>query len=259
VRSRLYTGEVAHHRVRPKRNEFRYGIYFLLLDLAELDELDGDLRLFGHGHRAWTELRDRDHGPRDGSPLRPWIDGELARADIDLEGGSVLLLTFPRTGPFGFYPVSFWYCYHADGILRAVLAEVQNTFGEHHNYLLHDHGRPLDLANRPEVTKSFHVSPFIEMDARYRFHFTEPGLGYVEGDPLDVRIYDEVRGELLLVAQVRLKAEELSDASIGRALRRFGPMSLRAGALILFQAGRLLAKGIRWLPKPDPTDEETTL
>jgi DUF1365 family protein len=259
MRSRLYTGEVLHHRVRPKRNEFRYRIWFLLVDLAELDELDARLRRFGHNRSARAVLRDADHGPRDGTPLRPWMDAVLARAGVDLAGGAVLLLTFPRWGWFGFYPVSFWYCYHADGSLRAVMAEVRSTFGEHHDYLLHEGGVPLDLSQRPEVVKSMHVSPFIEMDARYRFHLMDPGLETVPEAPLEVRIYDEVKGGLLLVAQVRLTAEELTDDSIARAFRRLGPMPLRAGVLILFQAGRLLAKGIRWLPRPDPADEEITL
>jgi len=259
VRSRLYTGEVLHHRVRPKRNEFRYRIWWLFVDLAELDALDARLRRFGHNRRATAVLRDADHGPRDGSPLRPWLDGLLGRAGVDLAGGPVFLLAFPRWGAFGFYPVSFWYCYHADGALMAVMAEVQNTFGEHHNYLLHDDGRPLDLSRRPETAKSMHVSPFIEMDARYKFHLTDPGIDARASDPLDVRIYDEVKGELLLVAQVRLEAMELSDANIADCMRRLGPMPLRASVLILLQAGRLLAKGMRWLPKPPPSSEETTL
>jgi DUF1365 family protein len=259
VRSRLYTGEVLHHRVRPKRNEFRYRVWFLLVDLAELDDLDARLARFGHNRSASAVVRDADHGPRDGSPLRPWIDVTLGRAGVDLEGGPVFLLAFPRWGPFGFYPVSFWYCYHADGSLRAVLVEVRNTFGDHHEYLLHDDGRKLDLTRRPEAVKAMHVSPFIEMDARYRFHLTDPGVETEPGSPLDIRIYDEVRGELLLVAQVKLHAQELTDGSISRTLRRLGPMPLRAGVLILYQAGRLLAKGMRWLPRPVPPDEEISL
>jgi DUF1365 family protein len=234
-------------------------VWFLFVDLAELDDLDARLSRFGHNRSAGAVVRDADHGPRDGSPLRPWIDEALARADVDLEGGPVFLLAFPRWGPFGFYPASFWYCYHADGSLRAVLVEVRNTFGDHHDYLLHDSGRPLDLSRRHVAVKAMHVSPFIEMDARYRFHLTDPGVEAEPGSPLDIRIYDEVRGELLLVAQVKLHAEELTDRSISRTLWRLGPMPLRAGALILFQAGRLLAKGIRWLPRPAVPDEEITL
>ena len=76
---------------------------------------------------------------------------------------------------FGFYPVSMWYCFHADGTPRAVLAEVHNTFGGRHNYLLHNGGDVFDLSSKPTVDKVFSVSPFIPMDARYEFRLTEPG------------------------------------------------------------------------------------
>lgn len=254
MKSALYTGFVTHERKIPVRNRFRYGIYFLYLDLGELEELDRSLRLFGHDHFALMQLRDRDHGPLDGSPLRPWIDSLLGRAGIDLEGGHVGLLTFPRVLGFGFYPISFWFCFHADGTARAVLAEVHNTFGEHHNYLLHKGGEVMDLANdRPRVTKVFHVSPFIEMDAKYEFHFTEPA------EKLAISIYDHVKGPLLLVASVDLKREPLTDRSIFRTFLRYGPMSLRAWLLIHFQAIKIFAKRVRYVPHPKPPEEDTSL
>lgn len=254
MNSALYVGTVAHERKIPRRNAFRYSIYFLYADLDELDELDRDLKLFGHDRRALVMLRDRDHGPRDGSPLRPWIDELLGRAGIDLEGGRVCLLTFPRVLGFGFYPVSFWYCFHADGTVRAVLAEVHNTFGEHHNYLLHDGGAPMDLAHeRPQARKVFHVSPFIEMDARYEFHFTVPG------EKLAVSIYDYVKGPLLLVASIGLTRHELTDRELRRTVLRLGPMSARAWLLIHFQALRIVAKRIRYIPKAPLPPEETSL
>ena len=253
MRSRLYTGIVHHERKIPRRNAFRYGVYFLYADLDELDELDRSLRLFAHNRWGLLALRDRDHGPRDGSPLRPWMDALLARAGVDLEGGRVCLLTFPRVLGFGFYPVSFWYCFHADGTPRAILAEVHNTFGDHHNYLLHAGGTPLDWKTRPEVIKAFHVSPFIEMDARYEFHFSEPG------DTLSASIYDYVKGPLLLIAGVSLRARELTDAAILKTVLRYGPMSLRAWLLIHFQALRIVAKRIPYIPRTPPPDEETSL
>ncbi|MDO8963019.1 MAG: DUF1365 domain-containing protein [Coriobacteriia bacterium] len=257
MRSRLYTGWVEHHRTRPVRNEFRYQVYFLLTDLAELDDWAARSKVLGRD-RGLLRLRDRDHGPRDGTPLRPWIDTVLAADSIDLAGGSVLLLAFPRSLGFGFYPASFWYCYHADGRLRAILVEVQNTYGEHHNYLLHDGGAPMDLSHRPTVNKVFHVSPFIPMDARYRFHFTDPGLAFAEGDPLEIRIYDEVEGSLLLTAGIALEAREATDEALRSIVSTLGPMPLRAGALIGYQALRLLAKGVKWLPHPQTTAQETT-
>ncbi len=253
MRSALYTGHVMHDRREPKRNRFKYGIYFLYADLAELEELDASLERFGHNHRALVSFYDADHGPRDGTALRPWIDELLGRAGVDLAGGHVAILCFPRVMGFKFYPVSFWYCFHEDGSLRAVLAEVQNTFGDHHNYLLHDHGKPMDWGARPEVTKVFHVSPFIEMDARYEFHFTEPG------DSLAASIYDYVKGPLLLVAAVAVHREELTDQALSRAVRRYGPMSARAFVLIHLQALKIVAKRIRYVPRTPPPKEETSL
>jgi len=253
VNSCLYTGIVHHQRVRPKVNSFEYGIYFLYLDLAELDELDASLKRFGHNHGGLAQFRDRDHGPGDGSPLRPWIDELLGRAGIDLEGGRVCVLTFPRVLGFNFYPASFWYCFHADGTPRAVLAEVHNTFGGHHNYLLHNHGEVFDWNTHPTAIKVFSVSPFIPLDAHYEFHFTEPG------DELSVGIYDYVEGPLLLIAGVDLTAQPLTDEAIGKTVRKYGPMSLRAWLLIHWQALRIVSKGIRYIPpRPDPP-EETSL
>jgi uncharacterized protein len=252
VNSRLYTGFVAHTRVRPKKNAFRYQVYYLYLDLGELDELDSTLAKFSHNGRALARFLDADHGPRDGSPLRPWIDQLLAGRDIDLAGGRVCILTFPRVLGFGFYPVSFWYCFHADGSPRAVLAEVHNTFGGHHNYLLHNHGDVFDWSSRPTAEKIFSVSPFVAMDARYEFAFSEPG------DTLNVTLRDFVEGPLLLTTSLQLTAEPLTDAGIRRVVRRFGPISARAWVLIHLQAIRIVSKGIRYIPpSPDP-EEETT-
>ncbi len=251
--SRIYVGTVAHQRLRPKRNSFEYGIWFLYLDLDELAELDRTLKLFGHNDGKRVRLYDRDHGPRDGTALRPWIDGVLAQAGVHLEGGRVRLLTFARAWGFSFFPASFWYCFHADGTLRAILVEVNNTFGGHHDYLLHDSGEPLDLSREQLATKVFHVSPFIAMDARYRFRFVNPA------ESLHIRIHDDVEGELLLVAGVDLNERPLTDAELRRVFRRFGPMPLRAATLILWQALRLIAKGMRLLPNPGPPKEEVSL
>jgi DUF1365 family protein len=252
MNSRMYTGIVSHERRIPRRNAFRYGIYFLFLDLDELDALDSRLRLFGHNRLGLFELRDAEHGPRDGSPLRPWIDQVLAHVGIDLTGGRVYLLTFPRALGFKFYPIALWYCYDADGIPVAVLAEVQNTFGQHHNYLLHNCGEKFEFGHKTEKTKALHVSPFIEMDARYEFRLSEPG------EKLSVGIYDYVKGPLLLVAALALERRELTDGAILKAFLRYGPMSLRAWLLIHLQALKIVSKGIRYIRRPSPPDRETS-
>ncbi len=254
MNSRIYTGYVTHQRTGPVRNRFRYRIYFTYLDLAELGELDRTLRRFSYNRAGVFSFHDRDHGPRDGSALRPWIDGLLARAGIDLDGGAVRLLTFPRVLGFRFYPVSLWYCFHRDGTPRAVLAEVHNTVGDRHNYLLHNGGAPFDWSGSPEAVKAFWVSPFIPVgDARYVFHFTEPG------ETLSLSLLDYVHGELVLTASLDLAAEPLTDPALMRRLWRRGPMSAVAFALILWQFVRLLSKGARFLGHTPPPAEETSL
>ncbi len=252
--SRIYRGTVAHERTPPHANRFRYGIYFLFVDIEDLEGLDARLRLFGHNRAAPVSLHDRDHGPHDGTALRPWMERLLSSADIELEGGRIFLLTFPRVFGFRFYPVSFWFCHHVDGSVRAVLAEVRNTFGGHHNYLLHDGGAPMDLAKiRPGKAKAFHVSPFIGMGARYEFRLSEPS------DELTLSIHDYVDGPLLLVASLSLRAAPLTDRELARTVLRFGPMPMRAWVLIHYQALKLLAKGVRFAPAPpDDPKEDTT-
>jgi DUF1365 family protein len=248
----LYIGTVGHVRMRPRRNAFRYGLYFLWAEVDGLDRLARSRRLFSHGGRGLFTLNDLDHGPRDGTPLRPWMEAILRRAGIDIEGGPVMLLAFPRVLRGRFYPVSFWYCYHPDGSVRAILAEVNNTFRQHHNYLLHNGGAPIDWTKALHAVKVFHVSPFIPMDARYEFQFSPPG------ERLSISLLDVVEGTPLLLAQVDLERRPLSDAEMLRAFLRYGPMSARAWLLIRWQALRLIRLRIRYLRKPPLPAEETT-
>lgn len=252
TRPALYVGKVGHTRTRPRHNAFRYGLYFVWVDIDAVDPLDDSLRFFSHNDGGLFSLHDVDHGPRDGSALRPWIDGVLARAGIDTRGGPVMLLAFPRVFGGRFYPVSFWYCYHPDGSVRAILAEVNNTFKQHHNYVLHNDGDPIDWRRRLHATKVFHVSPFIPMDARYEFEFSPPGAR------LAVSLLDVVEGSPLLLAQVKLERRPLTDARILRTLFRYGPMSARAWILIRWQALRLLRLRIRYLRKPPLPAQDTT-
>jgi len=253
MNSRIYSGTVSHKRSGKIANEFRYGIYFLLLDLDEVAELSAQFSEFAYNGKAKMSVWDEDHGPHDGSALRPWIEGIVSGVGIDLVGGKVLLLTFPRVAGFKFFPVSFWYCYSADGVLRAVLAEVQNTYRDRHNYLIHASGEPLHLDQSYTHNKVFFVSPFIPIDGiSYSFKFTEPG------DNLKASIIDIASEGTLLVASIDLQAEPITDESIQRVVRELGPVSFRAQLLIYWQALRLLAKRARFYPHPKPPGEETT-
>ena len=170
LRSALYWGRVMHQRMAPKKHRFRYRVFSLLFDIDELERLDRELPLFGYNRFSLYSFNDRDHGPCDGSPMRPWIESKLAEAYIDLEGGRIQILCMPRVMGHTFNPISVWFCYGKDERLRAVLYEVHNTFGDRHSYLV-----PItenEAQNRVlhhDAVKQLYVSPFMPVSGGYSF------------------------------------------------------------------------------------------
>ena len=120
LRSALYVGEVAHYRLRPKRHRLRYKVFYLLLDLDEIDAVTGTLRLFSRNRFNLFGFHDGDHGDRTTEPLRGQIEGHLRRAGVET-GGPIRLLTMPRMLGYVFNPLSIYYCHRADGSMAAVL------------------------------------------------------------------------------------------------------------------------------------------
>ncbi|HEX6144319.1 MAG TPA: DUF1365 domain-containing protein, partial [Geminicoccaceae bacterium] len=160
--SGLYVGKVMHHRLRPFRHRFVYRVFTLLLDLDRLGEVDRDTRLFGVERVRLLSFRARDHGPRDGSALRPWVEQELTAAGLGWRPARILLLAFPRLLGYVFNPISLYYCYRPDGRLGAVVHEVKNTFGGQRAYTLAVAGeRAPGEPIRQACAKDFYVSPFI--------------------------------------------------------------------------------------------------
>jgi DUF1365 family protein len=241
-----------HRRLFPVSYRFVYRVFSLLLDIDRLPGTAARLRLFSHNRFNLMSLHDRDHGPRDGTPLRPWIERQLRGHGIDLQGGPVLLLCFPRILGYAFNPLSLWYCHHRDGTLRAVLCEVRNTFGEMHGYLLHDDGAAMGWPVRAGRRKVFHVSPFISMHARYEFLLTCPG------DRLGVCVHEYQDDRLLLVATQRAAGRPLTDAAIASALARYPLMTFEVMAMIHWQALKIWLKGATFYPKPSPPEREVT-
>lgn len=228
-------------------HRFDYRVFALLLDLDDLAGVAGRLRLFGYNRRALLSFHDRDHGPRDGRPLRPWIEARLAESGIDAQGGPIRILCYPRLWGYVFNPLSVYFCHAADGRLAAVVYEVHNTFADAHSYVLpvaadHHAGAPI----RQACDKCLHVSPFIPMDARYHFRLSEPA------ERLALTIRETVAGQDLLVAAVVGRRRPLTDASLLRAVLAHPLMTMKVIAAIHWQALRLWAKGVRVPRRPPP-------
>jgi len=153
---------------------------------------------------------------------------------------------------YTFNPLAIWYCRHRDGSLRAVLLEVSNTFGERHGYLLHDNGAPLAWPVRQARAKCFHVSPFVGMQAEYRFRLSEPG------GRLEIGIRELQDDRLMLVAAQVGRAEPFTSASLLRALLAVPFLTLKIMAMIHWQALKIWLRGATFFPKPTPPREEVS-
>ena len=233
MRSGLYTGTVMHARTIPAENVFSYGVCFFMLDLDEVPALDRQLRLFGWNRPNLVTLRDADH-----------IDVRAYLAEHGIEADRILLLTNLRVLGYVFNPVSFYYCYRG-GELACIVAEVSNTFGERLPYLLSpDNQVPDERRFSYEHGKRLHVSPFFSLEQGYRWWFTEPG------DEVHVRIDLSEDGGRPFHATLQGRRQELTNASLARALVRYPLMPQRVISLIHLQAVKLWLKRVPFFHKP---------
>jgi uncharacterized protein len=139
----LYPSLVMHRRLVAPLYRFVYRVFYIVWDIDRIDEAVSGLRLMSRNRFNVLAIHDRDHGSGAPGGLRSWAETLLQSAGITLDGGRIRLLAFPRLFGFAFNPISMWYCEHRDGTLRAVIAEVRNTFGEKHCYLLASGGEPM--------------------------------------------------------------------------------------------------------------------
>lgn len=249
--AQMIRGDVMHERVRPSQNRFVYPVFCLRLNLARLNEI----RAFGFGINRLrpVSIFTADYGPKDGSSLEQWMRQLLAQHKIEADG-EIWLHTFPRVLGFVFNPVSFWYCYDRDGGLRAVLAEVNNTFGETHQYLLTGHDKQcIDSNTQLECIKMMHVSPFCEVKGHYQFRFRETEQTVWVG--ID---YFDLQG-LLIKTSVGGKRAALDTNTLWRALIAQPLLTIGVFARIHWQAFHLWRKKVPFFTKPAAPQTQLTL
>ena len=242
-RWRLVFGEVLHTRLRPVRHAFRYRSFFVRLPAADLDARGGNW-LFGVNRRAVLSMHACDHG--DGRPPLIWLRSMLDAAGVP-EVSEIWLHAFSRVLGYTFKPVSFWFCHRTGGELVAVVAEVNNTFGERHAYLLADPtGAPLRSGVALRALKAFHVSPFCPVQGEYLFRFVntdERCLARI--DHLDSQ------GPLLLTSLSGRQAPVRPD-TIRHALFGYPLFTLGVIVRIHWHALRLWLRKVPFHRKPDP-------
>ncbi|HEX3331063.1 MAG TPA: DUF1365 domain-containing protein [Gaiellales bacterium] len=245
MRSALYEGRVVHDRRTGLRNRFRYRVYMWHVDLAELDALDRRLWAFGHDRRALTTIRSRDHLGDPGRTIRENLDRYLSAQGIDLEGGRVSLLTNARVLGYVFNPLSVFYCHRPDGSLRCVVAEVHNTYGQRHCYLLEPGER-----GRASAGKGFYVSPFLTVDGSYEMTLAPPD------ERLSVQMSLRQGGERVFAASLTGRRRPLTNASVARMLVRHPLMTAQVTSLIHLQGIKLALRGVARVPRPSHPPQE---
>jgi uncharacterized protein len=245
--SAVYEGWVRHRRFEPVEHKFRYPLFLMYLDLAELPEVLDPYPFFSARGRALARFRREDFM---GDPARPLA--ECAREAVEeatgiSPSGPVRLLAGLRYFGHNFNPVSFYYCFDSPAErVDAVVANVQNIpWGERHSYVL-ARGERRGSVLGDELEKTFHVSPLMGMDQTYAFRASEPG------ERLAVHIESRPHGGgKSFDATLSLQRRELSRRTLTRLLARYPAMSLQVVAKIYMQALRLKLKGARYYPHPE--------
>jgi DUF1365 family protein len=240
----LYFGEVMHARLKPVGHRFHYRVMSLLIDLDRLEAADRRSPLFGVNRAALYSFNEADHGHRDGSPLRTYAQLRATEHGIDLTGGRVLLLCYPRLLGYTFNPLSVYFCYRADGELSLVIYEVRNTFGDIHAYALPvNPGEMSDGRIRQEQDKLFYVSPFVEMAMRYHFRVLPPG------ETVKLRILETDSEGPLLAATFNGHRRALDTLALLRSCFALPVVTVKIIAAIHWEALRLWLKGVRPVPR----------
>ncbi|MEL6571772.1 MAG: DUF1365 domain-containing protein [Pseudomonadota bacterium] len=242
-------GETYHGRRGAIKNAFRYSIDYVMLDADAPVKGPG---LFRRNGRNVMSLHDSDHGGalKEGRGAA-WVRDVLANHQIHLNG-PIKLLAQPRFWGHVFNPVSFWLCYDEDEVLRAVIAEVTNTFKQRHSYLCHHPDlREITKEETLAATKIFHVSPFQPIEGGYTFRF------HIDADHVHI-VIDYRRGEGGLIATLKGDRKPLTNASILKAVVRRPFGSRRVITLIHWQAIKLWWKKATFRSCPEPLDIEVS-
>jgi DUF1365 family protein len=227
-----YDTVVTHTRQAPIRNRFRYRTNSWLVDLDNVPQLPRGLR--------WLARFDaKDHLGRPTESLRDNVTSLLGTNGIDITGGRILMLANARALGHAFNPISIHWCHDASDDLLAVVAEVHNTYGDRHAYVL----RPGPDGRVDErLDKAMYVSPFNPVDGHYRIAISEPS------ERVSVSVTLQRDGQPPFVATLhgtRRRGRSLMKAAVASAAT-----SARVSALIRWQGVRLYLRGLRVEPRP---------
>ena len=248
MNSAIFEGSVKHRRKDPVAHEFRYGMFMLYLDLAELDQVFSKRWFWSAKRWALARFRREDHFGDSALSLEQCAREKVEAATGKRPEGAICLLTNLSYFGYCFNPVSFYYCYDKENtVVEAIIAEVNNTpWGERTLYVLpglQAQETPGQLEFTPD--KVMHVSPFMSMDVDYRWRFLAPA------EKLTVYMESNRSGKKIFDASLNLQRTEINGSSLARILTFHPFMTLKVIIAIHWQALRLWLKGAPVHDHPD--------
>jgi DUF1365 family protein len=235
----FYFGTLRHRRFEPRRHEFTYRLFMAFLDIDRIPELSRISPFLSYNRWNWASFHERDHFGDPRQTLRERLRRDAESAGLTLPDGPIYLLTHLRYLGYNFNPISLFYCCDRAGHLQTVLAEVNSTFGESHNYWLHEANQaPGANARHYRVPKQMHVSPFMDMALDYGVVLTEPA------GRLTAHMNTLADGRVTFDATLTLHREPWSARSLHRALATHPWMTAKVIGAIHWQALRLWIKRV---------------
>ena len=242
----LYFGKVMHARLKPKQHRFNYRVFSLLIDLDQLTSANMKSRFFSVNQANLMSFHEKDHGKRDGSSLRSYIDQVFANGGME-RPHRISLWCNPRVLGYTFNPLSIYYCYNVSGEITALVYQVHNTFGEDHSYIAqvlppHKSGASI----RQSADKIFYVSPFLDMNMRYNFRINAPGKD------LRIRILEnDAEGPILSATFSGERRAFNTKNLLSGATQCFG-LTWKIMAGIHYEAFILWCKRVKFHKRPAP-------
>ena len=233
----IYSGDVIHKRFKPKEHFFKYKVFSLFIDLSELGEIEKKIPFFSYNKINLISFFDKDHGDRDGSSLKVWVEKNLNSLEIEKSEIKIKLLCYPRILGYVFNPLSIFFVYKRNSSLLAILYEVKNTFGEQHTYVFKVDANNKLIKNH--CVKKFYVSPFMDLSSEYFFKVLEPK------NKLSVIIDQRDQTGKLLYASQDGTRSELSAKNLFFSYLKHPLMTFKIIAAIHFEALRLWIKGVK--------------
>ena len=238
MNSHLLEGIVRHRRVRPFVYALEHDVFYVALDLDELDEVPRTIRFVSRNRWNLLSFRDDDHLSPPSSDVRASVLDLLRGEGVDPEGWQITLVTNLRSLGYVFNPASFFLCRDRSGDLQVVVVEVHNTHGERHLYVLRD--KPDAGAFVDSMDKAFYVSPFIEMAGSYTVRVRD------EASRLRITVNETQGDGLLLHTSLDLTRRRLSDRMVVRMLLGHPLTSHKTIGMIHWHALRLWLRGARF-------------